>query len=541
MTVETELKLVCDQVTLRRIARHPAVRSLKAGRARTERLTSTYFDTPDRRLARDGLALRVRRTPRGWVQTLKGEGKGVAGLQARPEWEWPVAGNAVAGDLLINTPALKALGGRKHFAEKLASLMPVFGTDFTRTSHPLRFPDGTRADLCLDLGELRAAGRSEPVSEAEIELREKGSPVIGQIARLFDLPLVLAAELPVRLGHLSKAERGQSLARRVVRVPCKAAAIVLDKRMTQAEALRAIASGCMAHMQANEAGLLSGRDPEYLHQMRVAIRRLRSATSVFRQRVEVDALAPVAVQARVLGRQLGTARDWDVFCVETLRSIVRAFPDEPGLARLARRAARLRIRHGLGARAAVGSADYTCGLLRLAQLLASAEVFVDHQAEALPGFAAAVLQKRHRRVRRLGDRLAELSPQDLHGLRISAKKLRYAAEFFQGIFRGRGAHEYAAALSRLQDVLGGLNDVAAAERLLGELESPRGASEVAFGIVRGWLGARRRRCLDDLPAAWSKFCAQPRFWKRALLAPPESAAAPERSPMVDDVVTAVES
>ena len=210
MPLEIELKLTCEPAVLARIGRHPAVRALKLGRARTEHLVSRYFDTPDAALRGAGLALRVRSTPRGWVQTLKGEGEGIAGLRARPEWEWPVPSQAVAGDLLAATPALKALGGKKKLGLALTSLAPRFETDFKRTIHALRFVDGTQAELCLDLGQLRARDRIEPICEAEIELRGTG----GDSARLYALALSLVDSLPVRLGYLGKAARGHALSLR---------------------------------------------------------------------------------------------------------------------------------------------------------------------------------------------------------------------------------------------------------------------------------------------------------------------------------------
>ncbi|MBM3561399.1 MAG: CHAD domain-containing protein, partial [Alphaproteobacteria bacterium] len=129
----------------------------------------------------------------------------------------------------------------------------------------------------------------------------------------------------MRLGYISKAARAGALAQGARRQPVKAAPVVLSRGMSQAAAFRAIALACMLHMQANEAGFMAGLDPEYLHQMRVAVRRLRSAFAVFRQRMPADRLAPVADEARMLARQLGTARDWDVFATETMRAIVGAF------------------------------------------------------------------------------------------------------------------------------------------------------------------------------------------------------------------------
>ena len=526
MGTETELKLVCTPEVLARIGRHPSVRAVKAGRAHTERLVSRYFDTPEGSLRAAGFALRIRKTRRGWEQTLKGEGEGVAGLQERPEWNWPLVSDAVAGDLLAETPAAKALGGRKALSRALLRLVPLFESDFNRTTHPLKFPDGTRAELCIDQGEVRAGGLTAPVCEAEIELDpglgSGAENVAGQSARLFDLPLALLDSLAVRLGYLSKAERAAGLLSGVRPHPMKAVPVDLAEGMTQAMAFRAIATACMAQLQSNEVGMLAGRNPEYLHQMRVALRRLRSAFAVFRERIPTERLAAVEGEARSLAQRLGGARDWDVFCTESLRAIARSFPDEPGIAAIVRRASRLRAAHGRDARAAVTDAAYTKSLLRLAQMLAAVDDFIDHRAESLPRFAATILQRRHKRLCRLGSRLAELSQDELHDLRIRAKKLRYAAEFFESLFPGPRARAYAKALSALQDVLGGLNDMTTAARLLEAIPALKGtgrppaSATLTEGILRGWLASRSDVHRNELPAAWEAFRRQRRFWKRAL-------------------------
>lgn len=515
MYLETELKLLCEPAVLGRIARHPAVRAYKQGRAHSVQLISRYFDTPDGRLCATGLALRVRRTPRGWVQTLKGEGEGAAGLQARPEWEWPVPSGAVAGDLLAGTPAIKALGGKKNLSRALASLVPTFETEFRRTIHPLQFADGSRAELCLDLGEVRTPRRTVPISEAEIELRGEG----GDSAALYELGMALAEGLPVRLGYLSKAARGNALLQQASSSPAKAVPVSLLKTMSRADAFRAIVDACMGQMQANEAGLLAGRDDEYLHQMRVAIRRLRSALAIFRGRSEADPLASAASELQSLAKALGAARDWDVFCAGTMGAMARALPGEAGVAALARKAARLRRMHDRAARQAVLAPAYTLGLLRLGQLLPVADAKIEPRDESLLQFAAGILQKRHRRLGKLGERMAQFSSAELHRFRISAKKLRYAAEFFNALFPGRPTRAYIRALSRLQNTLGGLNDVASADQMLDELCRPQRPDDTTMGIMRGWLAATQQRHMEVLPDAWKAFGMQQRFWKRQLPKP----------------------
>ena len=525
MTHYIKLLLLFDPTELLRCARHPSLRVLKSGRGRTEHRTERYFDTPDFALQSAGMALHVFGTNRGWIQTLTiGNARG-GGLHSWQQWVWPVTTDAPSWAELSDTPAYKALRGKSGFP----SLAPVFEIDLTCTTYALRFENGTEGKLSLDRGEIRAGKRKAPIGEAEIALDHGKSP-----GCVFDLAIALAETLSLRVGFASKAERGYALAARQPPSPRKATGVQLRKNMTRDDAFRAIVDGCMWHLQVNEPGMLANRDPEYLHQMRVAMRRMRSAFSVFGEGLAPDAILPVIPKARRLGQCLGAARNWDVFCAETLRSLSKSFLGDAGVTLLVRRAARLRGIHGRVAREAVGCASYARFLLRLGHIMVGDTTFIGDRNEPIREFAARVLQKRHRRVRQLGERLAQLSPEELHNFRIRAKKLRYCAEFFVSLFPGLRARKYVHALSQLQDILGTLNDAATAEILLRDLAS-RGIDRsdgTATGIVRGWIAAERHRQVTRLSGAWATFIEQPRFWKRSLPGPSDEIPIVDEPPVV---------
>src|SRR5438128_9632406 len=104
MPQEVELKLTVDPDALPAAQRHPALRALKGGRARTTQLASIYYDTATAELHAAGVALRVRRDGRRWMQTVKGEGSVSAGLHTREEYEWPIASAHVDDRKLLETP-----------------------------------------------------------------------------------------------------------------------------------------------------------------------------------------------------------------------------------------------------------------------------------------------------------------------------------------------------------------------------------------------------------------------------------------------------
>ena len=508
--METELKLLLQAPELRRLRRDPRIKALQQGRAATRRVRSVYYDTPEQALLRAGLALRLRSDGARWLQTLKTEGRAAAGLHVREEWEWPLAGEALDFGLLATTPEAK----RFRSPKLRAKLAPVFSTEFERTRLRLAFADGSLAELCLDSGEIRSGRRASAISEAEIELLS-GSPV-----RLYELALQLAEHLPLRLGAASKAERGYALALALPERPARAAPLVLDGQGSVATAFATIVHSCMAHLQANEAGFLQGKNPEYLHQVRVALRRLRACFSLFRA-VLPPAFSALAHQLRAQSAVLGNARDWDVFVHEMLRALREQRADESAVMTFERRCVRLGRAHLRAAQAAVASGAWQRLWLELARVLADGEWMQSNAALALPveDFAAGVLQQRAATLKKRGKLLQELDAAGRHRLRIAAKKLRYAAEFFAALHPKRRVRPYVESLAAVQEVLGGLNDAATLLRLLpvacagAPVVDPGGVDPRVAGMIEGWSAAATHLQLDALTRAWDHWQKQKPFWK----------------------------
>jgi CHAD domain-containing protein len=277
---------------------------------------------------------------------------------------------------------------------------------------------------------------------------------------------------------------------------------------------------CLAHLQANEEGVLYGEDPEFVHQLRVALRRMRSALSVFAELVPKEKTLSLREELRWLTKELDGARNWDVLALETMSPICAAFPDSEGLAQLSSRISEVRQQRDAQARGAVASSRYSKFLLDLGAWLCTAPWRDATGTEArapepcIADFAANVLQKRHKQLKKRGKSIASLSSPERHRVRIAAKKLRYAAEFFSSLYSRKRAREYIAALSALQDVLGALNDTATTLTLLQELQVAEHdtSQQQAVGIVRGWvLGADHVR-LKDVERVWQQFLEQKIFW-----------------------------
>jgi inorganic triphosphatase YgiF len=510
---EVELKLSIGPEAIRKLGRLPSIRQSLRGRSRTLTLHNVYYDTPGFELRRDRVALRLRREGRRWVQTLKGAGEVQGGLHLRQELDTPVPAQ------ILNHHALATSAASAVFTDPVlrAQLHPVFTTAYRRTLRNLELVPGTHVELCADSGQVTAGAASMPISEIEIELKQ------GQPEALLAFANGLLDDLELRLEPASKAQRGYALASGAASMPVKAESPRLQAQMPVPEAFQAVVFSCLAHLQANERGLLEGDDAEYLHQARVALRRLRSAFSVFSRAFPRPALAEILAELRWLGSNLGPARDWDVFALETLPGVMAALPGDPGAQTLLGRTTELRTAANAAAREAVACTRYTRMLLGLIAVFyrrpweaLADEAAAGERALALPAFAGAVLARRHRKVVKRGRDLAGLDATALHALRIDIKKVRYAAEFFSSLYAANATQAYTDTLARLQSLLGGLNDAATVERLCERLrpapESPDRALLEAIGLVRGWAVATARAHLELLPAAWSAFRDTKKFW-----------------------------
>jgi len=510
---EVELKLEIRPEDAPRLLRNRFLAEISEGRGRTRSLHTVYFDTPRLDLARLGMALRVRRDGRRLVQTLKLRGPQRGAHFDRLEVEAPAASEEP--DLgLVPDPELRA-----QVAEAIAgsALAPVIETRFRRTHRLLRHGE-TSLELDLDVGEVRAAGESQPLCEVELELRE------GDAGALYDVALALLESVPLRISTVSKADLGYACLTGSPPAPQRAKPPELAPDGTLDDAIAATLGSCLAQVLANQAPAHRGDDVEGVHQMRVGVRRLRSALRLFRPVLPADELRPLERELRWLGRELGAVRDLDVFVVELIDPLVAQRPGDKGLELLRGAAEGQRREHHERLRRSIDSPRYTRLVLELGRWLArrgwrnqsldeaSARLFAPAR-----GLAAELLERRDRKARRLGERVDELQVPDLHRLRIQLKRLRYASELLGGLYPGRRRDRYLERLPELQDRLGRLADLATAQGLLADLiervaPEARPACARAAGFVEGWACADAARATRRLGKAWHEFARARPFW-----------------------------
>ena len=411
MATEIELKLQLTPQVARQLPSHPLLAGIKAQR---QHLLNTYYDTPGLDLHARRIAVRFRKKGWHWLLTVKSAEPASGGLAMRSEWETAAhPGEFDFGH--VDNPELKI------FLDNAApQLQPVFTTDFRRTIWHVPFGESV-IEMGVDRGSIQSEGRRVPICEVELEL------LSGNMADIFGLTRELQNTLDLRPAVASKAERGYALFAGLPETPFKAKTATLDREMTPIAAFRTIALGCLEHYQRNERGLIASTDPEYVHQARVALRRLRSAIKLFAPVLPADFVAAYGQTWQTLAGALGDTRNWDVFVAETLPPILAAFPGHRDARRLLREGAR-RARQ---ARAAlihmVALPDYS---RLIVEFTAAIYALQDQLPQELDEFARQRLKARARQARRLAQRHHELDPAERHRMRICFKKLRYAVEFF---------------------------------------------------------------------------------------------------------------
>jgi CHAD domain-containing protein len=324
---------------------------------------------------------------------------------------------------------------------------------------------------------------------------------------------------------LSKADRGYELLGTAMPEPVKAHRIALAPEVTAGTALEAILRGCLGHLMANEPATVERQEVEGLHQMRVALRRLRTVFTVFDKAAASPPLAPLVEEARWLSRCLGEARDLDVFKDEILVPVAKAFADDLAFGLLAEAAERARALAWTEALTAVSSARYTAFVLDLAAIIEENGLRgADAETRALftepaRAFAGRALEALLDECVKLGKKLPDLEWPDCHRLRRRLKRLRYGAEFFLSLYPPEGTGRTIRRLARLQNTFGALNDAATAKRIVDMLinKNPNGLETLAWagGIVVGWHQHTARAMRKEGAKCWAELSRTEPFWREA--------------------------
>ena len=508
---EVELKLVAPPHAIEALAAAPMVLAHARNAGTVRNLGSIYFDTPARELTRAGFALRVRRSGRQRIMTVKSAGGGAGdGLVGRGEWEVAITGEAP--DLALLPDAVP-----RAFREIVdnAALEPVVITQVRRRAKKLDLPNAC-IEFAIDSGTVEAGGRTVPLSEIELEL------VSGDVCALYDVALDMLDRGAAEMSLYSKAARGFDLA--FDRPPAwrKPRRGAIARSASLDDAVAAMLSEGLRHFLDNRPAAVDGRDAEGIHQTRVALRRLRSILKVLAGATGSAVAEDFAEDAKWLAGEQGDARSWDVFLAETVPPVEKACDDRAGFGVVRALGKPLHADGYARARAAFGERRALRLPLALARWIESRGWREGAPAEALAvlaepasGLARDVLDRQHRKVLKRGRRFSRLDAEGRHEVRLAVKKLRYLSDFLLPLCtREKKAAAFAKGLSRLQDGLGRYNDIAATDQLLGKLAGSGAPPTLhrACGEIHGWQARDLQAMEGELMASWKAFSSTKVPW-----------------------------
>ncbi len=472
---EVEIKLDIDPSEALELEALPCF----SGEEERQRQITVYFDTPKEKLRRGGWVLRVRQVDGHFIQTVKRSGAPIP--IERDEWEEEIAGPRPEAKAIARTPLAEVLNGRQ--VRELAALCR---SDVERVSRTVTNGKGS-FELTYDQGLVEAREACEPIHEIELEMKA------GDLETLFASARRIIRQVPAKIGVLAKSERGFRLADGRLNAPVKAPPVVLGQRMSVGEGFATVAAACLKHFRMNEPLLIAEQDAEALHQMRVAIRRLRSAFWLFRPAVRDDRVEAFEDQLRRFTREMGAARNIDV--------ILASLPlDDPARANLEDNRRRLysRMIRKLNSR------SFRLFMFELFAWVQTGKWQASKKAKGpLMPFAIKRLDRLWVRINRKAEGLGRLSDAERHKLRISTKKMRYAVEFLAEPFRHLADEKasFVNAAEGVQDRLGELNDLATRQALL-------------FGHSHGADGKFRSRHLRAAKRHFGKLREIGAFWGR---------------------------
>jgi inorganic triphosphatase YgiF len=515
-------------------ARRSLVQALHRGAVTRLRLRAQYFDTPDRHLIKAGIALRLRQEGRQWIQTLKMAGEHAL---SRLEYNHPRPDPSLDLSLYADTPAHKVLS--KH----AAALGVRYETDIRREVRRVRTTAGT-VEVAFDLGKIRAGILELPVSEVEFELAS------GQLGAIFLLGMKWQAQHGLILELRSKAERGDQLAglaqqlaalgdltdsavtaARAAAVadfwaPRFVAPIALSANMTTDKGLGLTTLECLEHIARNAAilaevdtaGICRAGTAEHVHQLRVGMRRLRSAWALFRG-IAVLPPEPWQEAVKVHFAALATARDDDVLR-ETLMPKLNAAGQPP---------LRLRATPDSHASQQVAASSAFQGWLldmlawalgvhplQTSELIAPTAPNPTAPEPTAPKARATLktdlrkrLHKWHTRVLSEGLKFNELTIESKHDLRKRAKRLRYGLQFAESLLPAARLGHYRKSLSQIQDILGEMNDLYVARERFEDIREDQPPAWFAVG----WIASRLDVLEKSAFQAFKELKRADQFWK----------------------------
>jgi triphosphatase len=307
----------------------------------------------------------------------------------------------------------------------------------------------------------------------------------------------------------------------------KFATVPLAPDMPTREAFREIGRARLQQIIGNEPAVLKD-DAEGVHQMRIGLRRLRTAISLFAPLLEDPQTERIKAGLKWFTAELGPARELDVLIARAVKPVRQRRSGWDDIPKLSQQFAGQRVAALAHAREAIASERYRLLKIEIAAWLETGQwaapqddLVRDRGELPIEIFAAEQLSLRRRKLRKRAKSFAELDAGRRHKLRIQAKKLRYATDFFGSLFSGEQASKrrtkFLAALETVQDCLGDLNDIAVREGMIsaaGMRHRPISRKRAfAAGLLTGLEDARVDTVMAAAEEALSRFGKSKPYWR----------------------------
>lgn len=524
---EIELKLEIPAASANKVMRLPWLWEQASGEMQPRQMSTTYFDTPKYALRQKGISLRVRKVGEKSIQTVKAVAPRKATPIDRGEWQREINGDKPELRYALGTPL-------QDFSRKKLrkSLKPVFEVKVERSAYPV-LSANSAIELAIDRGSISTSSSNASFCEIELELKRGASSELARLARR------LAGEVPASLGLKSKADRGFDLRSDQSPRIYRGEHARLSPRSRIGKSFQLIAWSCLRQFALN-AGAIEQGSFGGVHQMRVGLRRLSTALTVFEKLIDGPETDAVEAELEWLIGELGPARDFDVFVEKTLAPLSAESSEGAAVKLLLENVVARRDQALSRAQEAVTSDRFRQFVLRTALWILAgewsdmAEVEGVRADSRIVSFARKTLEARTAKLVKKLSRVNEMDVAERHKLRLSVKKLRYTAEFFADVFPG-GAKQKRAfqkVLSGLQDDLGRLNDLAVHRRLGQELveawtivdlnrattasnENTAPAIQYALGFAIGQEQYEAEACAQRASKLGAELARVKRYWRAA--------------------------
>jgi inorganic triphosphatase YgiF len=389
-----------------------------------------------------------------------------------------------------------------------ASLHPIFETIVQRTTRQMKV-DGSEIELALDEGEVRSGKTRRGLCEAELELKQ------GSVEGLLVAAQHIFAGRQLKFSTQSKSGQGYELA------GAKKSGTARPKGPREpkmaphnrcSEVFSALLESASRQIVDNRQLMLETDDPKGPHQLRIGLRRLTSVLRALRPLVDSPSLRKFDDVASDLARRIGRLRDADVLIGAIYAPVEKVAPKKQGFGQLHEGLLQHRKAKQEEVRSALNSARWSDLQLYLTlwpRTLEEAKVL----KQPISRYARRVLQRRWKKVRKLGRKLDQLGPEARHDMRKSLKQLRYLAEFFSPLFAKGKTRRFIERLKVLQDVFGYMNDVHMAQKLRTiqkQYTSPKALRSVDY--ILGWHDAAAREVWGRANRSWKQLEGSPSFW-----------------------------